>query len=486
MPKGDVLFNYSYGRVIFTTATDRDYTDHIITVGLRGDITAKLSSTFQVGYLIRTPDSSSQTGFSGLFLAGDTTYRPTERTTITLSTQRTTQESTFGTGAFYVTTNATLSATQQILPKLTRTARLGGGINDYSTKQIGGREDRLARGQLPPGRRAGRLRHPAVAPGRPRVSADEPGLQFPFLPLRGRPGHGTGDAPVLAPHPPSPRRGRGVVRLTSGRSPPKLAALHVKHPMVRSFLWSAWLLAALTLSVWLPSPALGQEYTIGPRDVLAITVWGQADLSRDYPVDPDGFVSFPLIGRVKAAGSTPKQLAAQLTELLEKDYLVNPQVIVSVKEYLSQKVQVLGEAEKPGVYYLTGPTSVLEILSKAGGLASTAGKQVVLLRNHPAAAAGTASAEPGPAPQPREDPGGGPGREHPRAGPGHHHHPEGADEHVLRLRRGQEAGGLQLDKETNILEGITIAGGFTDKAAPGRTRVIRKTPPGPDRSSTWT
>lgn len=135
VPKGDFLFNYTYGRVIFTTATDRDYTDHIITVGLRGDFTAKLSSTFRVGYLIRTPDSSSQTGFSGLFLAGDTTYRPTERTTITLSTQRTTQESTFGTDAFYVTSNAFLSATQQLLPKLSVTARLGGGINDYSTKQ---------------------------------------------------------------------------------------------------------------------------------------------------------------------------------------------------------------------------------------------------------------------------------------------------------------------------------------------------------------
>jgi hypothetical protein len=135
VPKGDLLFNYTYGRVIFATATERDYTDHIITVGLRGDITAKLSSSFRVGYLIRTPDDSSQTGFSGLFLAGDTTYRPTERTTITLATQRTTQESTFGTGAFYVTTNGTLSITQQLLPKLSATARLGGGVNDYSTRQ---------------------------------------------------------------------------------------------------------------------------------------------------------------------------------------------------------------------------------------------------------------------------------------------------------------------------------------------------------------
>ena len=135
-PKGDLLFNYTYGRVLFTTATERDYTEHFITVGLRGDITAKLSSSVRVGWLIRTPDASSQTGFSGLYLAGDTTYRPTERTTITLATQRTTQESTFGTGAFYVTTNGTLSITQQLLPKLSATARLGGGLNDYATKQF--------------------------------------------------------------------------------------------------------------------------------------------------------------------------------------------------------------------------------------------------------------------------------------------------------------------------------------------------------------
>ena len=135
VPKGDVFFSYTYGRVIFTTATDRDYTDHLIAVGLRGDITSKLSSTLRVGYEIRDPDSSGQPSFGGLFLGGDVTYRPTERTTITLATQRATQESTFGTDAFYVTTNGTLSVTQQLLTKLSVTARLGGGVNDYSTKQ---------------------------------------------------------------------------------------------------------------------------------------------------------------------------------------------------------------------------------------------------------------------------------------------------------------------------------------------------------------
>ena len=244
--------------------------------------------------------------------------------------------------------------------------------------------------------------------------------------------------------------------------------------MVRPFPWSAWLLAALTLVVCLPPPAAGQEYTIGPRDVLGITVWGQADLSRDYGVDPDGFIPFPLIGRVKAAGSTPKELAAQLTEQLGKDYLVNPQVIVSVKEYLSQKVQVLGAAEKPGVYYLTGPTSLLEILSRAGGFGSTAGKQVLLIHNRGVSDGSGAvqrlSLEKIQAGDPAEN-------------------TRVQSQDIVIVSKAQaysyfifgevkKPGAYVLDKDTNILEGITVAGGFTDKAAPGRTRVIRSTPQG--------
>jgi len=233
-----------------------------------------------------------------------------------------------------------------------------------------------------------------------------------------------------------------------------------------------WIFIGLLLCSWAPGLASGQEYTIGSRDVLGITVWGQADLSRDYTVDPDGYVPFPLVGRAKAAGLTPKELAAQLTELLGKDYLVNPQVIVSVKEYLSQKVQVLGAAEKPGVYYLTGPTTLLEILSRAGGFASTAGKQVLLVRNH----------------------GGGAGAarrlnlEKIQAGDSVENTSVQSQDIVIVSKAQaysyfifgevKKPGAYVLDKETNILEGITVAGGFTDKAAPGRTRVIRSTPQG--------
>jgi len=135
VPKGDLFLNYSYGISNFTESSDRDFTSHNITVGLRGDITAKLSSGFYVGYTREEPVHGNQTSFNGLILGGDYVYKPLERLTLTLSTQRARQESTFGTVVFYVTNNATLSAVYQILPKVTLTARLGGGTNEYSTKQ---------------------------------------------------------------------------------------------------------------------------------------------------------------------------------------------------------------------------------------------------------------------------------------------------------------------------------------------------------------
>jgi len=142
VPKGDLFFDYSFGRVVFDTATDRDYIAHLITVGLRGEITSKLSSSFFVGYTRQDPDNGSRESFSGLVLGGDVVYRPIERLTFTLSTQRARQESTFGQTIFYVTSNGTLSAQYQILPKVTLSARLGGGVNEYSRKETAdGRTD---------------------------------------------------------------------------------------------------------------------------------------------------------------------------------------------------------------------------------------------------------------------------------------------------------------------------------------------------------
>ena len=111
----------------------------------------------------------------------------------------------------------------------------------------------------------------------------------------------------------------------------------------------------LFLVAWTHQASAG-DYVIGPRDTLKITVWGQQDLSQNYNVSVEGTIVFPLIGEVRAAGLTEAQLGQKLVTLLEKDYLVNPQVMVSVAEYKSKKVLILGEAVKPGVVPLTGNT----------------------------------------------------------------------------------------------------------------------------------
>jgi hypothetical protein len=142
VPKADLGLTYTYGRTEFATSSDRDFTSHGVALGLRGDLTAKLSSSFRVGYVWGVPDHSDQNRFTGYTLGGDLTYKPTERTTIVLAADRNRQESTFATTPFYVTTNATLTAQHQILPKLSIGARIGGGVNDYSTKQtVGGETD---------------------------------------------------------------------------------------------------------------------------------------------------------------------------------------------------------------------------------------------------------------------------------------------------------------------------------------------------------
>ncbi len=134
LPKTDLRLNYSYGFKTFTFLSDRDVTRHIFTVSVRGDITAKLSSTFRIGVEKRIPDSSFEPGYTGLVAGGDWTYKPTERTTITLITERSLQESTFGDVPFFVTTSAALSA-QHRWNKVTFNAQVAAGVNDYPSKQ---------------------------------------------------------------------------------------------------------------------------------------------------------------------------------------------------------------------------------------------------------------------------------------------------------------------------------------------------------------
>ncbi|HEX7126784.1 MAG TPA: polysaccharide biosynthesis/export family protein [Thermodesulfobacteriota bacterium] len=121
-------------------------------------------------------------------------------------------------------------------------------------------------------------------------------------------------------------------------------------------------------------------YTIGPEDVLMVSVWKEEGLTRQVRVRPDGFISFPLVGEVRAAGLTAAQLQADLTRRLQA-YVTAPAVSVIVEEINSYKVFVLGEVERPGLVPARSQITVLQALSLAGGLKPFAdGDRMVLVR----------------------------------------------------------------------------------------------------------
>lgn len=118
----------------------------------------------------------------------------------------------------------------------------------------------------------------------------------------------------------------------------------------------------------LPKPATQDpNYIIGPDDEVNVSVWHEADISRSVPVRPDGKISLPLVNDVQAAGLTPMQLGAEITERLKK-FIADPQVTIIITRVNSQRIFLLGEVSRAGAYPLLPNMTVLAALSSAGGL----------------------------------------------------------------------------------------------------------------------
>ena len=115
-------------------------------------------------------------------------------------------------------------------------------------------------------------------------------------------------------------------------------------------------------------------YVIGPADILDIEVFRDKDLSRLYPVRTDGMITVPLVGEMKAAGLTPKQLTKQLTEALTEQ-LKDPLVTITVYDVRSQKYEVTGQVKRPGSYPLIGTVTVFDAINDAGGFTDTFANQ---------------------------------------------------------------------------------------------------------------
>jgi polysaccharide biosynthesis/export protein len=127
-----------------------------------------------------------------------------------------------------------------------------------------------------------------------------------------------------------------------------------------------------------PSDECSAAYVIGPDDVLDVSVWGNAEVSRTVPVRPDGRISLPLLNDIEAAGLTPMQLREKVESAL-KPYMPEPSVSVLVREIRSVKVTIIGDVKTPGRYEIKDRATVLDVLAMAGGLTEFADRDAIVV-----------------------------------------------------------------------------------------------------------
>ncbi|HID98414.1 MAG TPA: polysaccharide export protein [Thermodesulfobacteriaceae bacterium] len=133
-------------------------------------------------------------------------------------------------------------------------------------------------------------------------------------------------------------------------------------------------------------PAIADQtpsFRLGPGDVLEISVWKDPDLTRQVIVQPDGYISFPLVGQIKAGGRTILEVHSDIVNGL-KEYIPSPTVSVLPVKIESYKIYVVGKVNKPGIFVLPNPVSVVQAISLAGGTNPFASEgNILILRQGP-------------------------------------------------------------------------------------------------------
>ncbi|GJQ60476.1 MAG: hypothetical protein D8M57_16785 [Candidatus Scalindua sp. AMX11] len=124
-----------------------------------------------------------------------------------------------------------------------------------------------------------------------------------------------------------------------------------------------------------------KKYVLGPEDVIKIEIWNHENLTRTIEVPEGGEFTYPHIGAVKAEGLSIFQLEELLKRRLSDGFIKSPQVTVTVENYKSKKVFILGHVREPGIYNVRGRSHILELISKAGGFTSEAGRTVTIVRS---------------------------------------------------------------------------------------------------------
>jgi polysaccharide biosynthesis/export protein len=231
----------------------------------------------------------------------------------------------------------------------------------------------------------------------------------------------------------------------------------------------------VTLPVAHAQAPVASEYIVGPQDVLAVNVANEPTLSGKFTVVVDGTVSYPLLGNVKVGGMSLRAVERELTTRLRDGYLEKPVVSVALDQFGSQRVLVIGEVRQAGSYPLSGPTTLLEILLKAGAPTATAGVEALVVRGRAEGSRDDKSAvvranldalQRGDLTQ---DVALRPGDMVfvPRAEPA-------VPVYVMGMVK--SPGAYQVTKDATVLQVLAQAGGVTDRGSMGRISIVRKTP----------
>jgi len=136
--------------------------------------------------------------------------------------------------------------------------------------------------------------------------------------------------------------------------------------LVTAVIVSFALTTALQAQVSQSADDSSLHYSIQPGDLLEISVWREEYLEKDVVVQPDGKISFPLVGVLNAGGTTVEDVQARVTERLTQ-YIPDPVVTVSIKEIRGNRVYVLGQVQSPGQFIMNPTVDVVQALALAGG-----------------------------------------------------------------------------------------------------------------------
>jgi len=242
----------------------------------------------------------------------------------------------------------------------------------------------------------------------------------------------------------------------------------------RRFKIATCVFSCLTVMLFLlPILAHSQEYEVGDGDLLKITVYNNSDLTSEVRVSGEGMITVPLIGEVSVKAMTATEIGKKLAGLFANGYIRNPQVAIFIQEYKSKKVTTLGEFTKPGLIEMRGNSTLMEVISNAGGITLNAGETLFIQRN---AVKGAASQ--------KDDviisidltkllEGTDMSSNVPVLDGDSIYVPKAAFVYVTGEVK--NPGAFKITKGLTVLRSITLAGGFTLKANKDKTEIVRKT-----------